>query len=149
MLGLWMYSWDLVDWQPASPEPPVTPAEQPEARRSNEGGGHNKYQSLGDDYWLAREGQLAPIPIEQTPAIEESNGPLRETQLADAITRQLADQYDTLQKQLTATLQQVSIADPATKMQLAAAAMQLSLDISKLRKQYYERARSIRLLDVL
>lgn len=149
MLGIWMYSWDLVDWQPADPPVMPTPAEQPPARRSNEGGG-GSYEPLGEDYWLAREGQLTPVPRENTPDIDNSPGPLLQTQQADAVTRQIADQYDKLSRELQKTLVHVARAkDKTEKMQLAAAAMQLSLDISKLRKQYYDRARSIRLLDVL
>lgn len=148
MLGLWMYQWDSTAWSGvAVPDPPQPPG--PPAPNSNAGGGH--YDPLGDDYWMAREGYLTRDEqvADYAPAARE-DGPLQATQEADSITRSIAERYDALNRELQRVTMEASTAvDAAQKMASAKLAMKLAIDISKLRKQYYERARSIRLFDVL
>lgn len=149
MLAIWMYSWDLIDWQPAPTDPPEQPDEQPPAPRADAGGGH--YEPLGEDYWMVRERWMAnEMPefekiTDRTQDLEQ----LPRSMELDAAAAGIATRVRAMEGELQQALAAVSNAtDQAQKQAAASIAMRLSIDISQLREQYYERAKLIRLLDL-
>lgn len=138
MLLFW--AWDSSDWTEAVGADP-----QPDARRTSAGSGGKHYDRLGEDYWMAREAYLTTEnEAPEEPILDAEVPPDQALVQSDAAVRRITAQIDALESQLKIALQSVSEAtDRAQKQEIAQHAMRLSLDISKLRAQYYERARTL------
>lgn len=136
-LGLWEFFWDSADWIAATPAPVA-----PTASRSNSGGGHRKYESAPGDFWDVRERYLRRFlePIEKTAPLP-SPSVSEEAPVAPTIVREQA-----LQAAIGAArnAQTVAVLQDAVRR-----ANELALDISNIQHQYYSRAITLLLLDVI
>lgn len=155
MLGVWMYFWNQASWLPAPP-PVTTPAAQSQGGSKFKGHyrpkpdyGIEEYRGAPQDYWDVRERYLRrfmePVLKQEAQQIQiRESEPIKEDQVKEGQSH-----LRLLQQARDAVVERARTASNLADVQKEVArVIKLTLDISALRVQYYERAAIILLLDL-